>query len=43
MRLGDPKRSVPTLEIPAPVVQALRGHELRQLEERKAVGEAWPD
>jgi integrase len=45
MRLGGTKtkRSVRTLEMPALLIEVLRRHRLRQLEERNLVGEAWQD
>jgi integrase len=45
MRLGrtKTKRSVRTLEMPAVLIEAIRRHQLRQVEERNLVGEAWQD
>lgn len=37
------ERSRRTIELPRPVVEALRRHRLRQLEERLRAGEAWRD
>lgn len=43
--LGDPKtkKSRRTLDLPAPVVHALRAHRTRQAAERLAAGELWED
>jgi integrase len=45
IRLGDPKtrRSTRTIELPAPVQEALRRHRVRQAEERLAAGATWHD
>ncbi len=45
LRLGEPKtaRSRRGLDLPAPVVTALRAHRTRQLEERMNAGPAWHD
>jgi integrase len=43
LRLGDPKtrHSFRGLDLPGPVVGALRAHRVRQLEERLVAGRAW--
>jgi len=45
LRLGDPKtpRSNRRVDLPAPVVETLRRHRLRQAEERLAAGPLWKD